>query len=58
MVSSKCRNEPSGSIKCGEVLEDLSGSKERICNMQLVTLIYISLAGIAPVLVEARNKCK
>ena len=44
--SSKRRNEPSGSIKCCEFLEELLASKERFCSMQLVTLIYISLAGL------------
>ena len=44
--SFKCRKELSGSIKCGEFLEDLLDSKERFCATQLVTLIYISKAGL------------
>ena len=44
--SCKYRNGTSGSIKCGEFLEDLLASKEGFCFMQLVKLIYISSAGL------------
>jgi hypothetical protein len=38
----KCGNEPSGSIKCREFLEDLSASQEGLCSKELVIEIYLS----------------
>jgi len=38
----KCGNEPSGSIKSGEFLEDLLASQEGLCSMEL-NLVSVDL---------------
>jgi hypothetical protein len=41
--SCECGNEPSGSIKCGEFLDDLLASQEGLWSMELVSYNFVGL---------------